>query len=749
MVARNFALHNTSSDLDLVARRKSSSSCLARSVRSITGGKAIFTPARVPLDLHFFRRVFTALHQRCGTENGEVPVTAFQRAVVRLFRVLGMQEDFDASEYDIDNSGAVGWFEFVACWQRSRMTLSLSVYERIFFAMEEPDFCIAGRLISALLTTLISMSCLCFILGTLPDFKHSLCETCEPQQWELLETLEGVCVGAFTIEYAVRVATAPFSRSELLDLDAILASVGKVGKAREIRTVSPLWRFYNFVTQPMNVIDLAIILPYYFEIIFHTQVNNLTVLRVLRLTRLIRLVKLGKTLEAMAMIIRVISRASRIFSVLAVYLVLGLCFSSAAMYYAEGGDWDPELKAYYIIVDGERQLTQFHSIPHSMWWCLVTFTTVGYGEITPVTPLGKCVASATMVVGILVLAMPVSVINTSFSEVWQEWNAEKLQEALCGEADRQSVNHALQCLLNRRRLLVELYDHQMTSTAPQFLGQAEWKDLPLHLDEAASQERTLPLEANDDQDISTEIVSGSVRVQIHWTPDGDHTEAIRGTLQVRLCGAKGLSLSDWNSAGMRLVYAVVSCWPAPPQLGSGDSTVAPLPGETRQTQRVKSLHPEWNWTGEFKYDWPDHWDPFNERLRRKKKGRNCNRQDCLRPSGKDCDGKQVDFLVEDITTSEQDEVVSQRAHRSLPSSVLQLIEKQNKQIEMLIFTLEKSAVGGSSPVSQRQVSGVAKNAVPNASAHQDVDEEGLLQSMRSLPNQSMAFSAWDNQDHDV
>merc|ERR1719436_373782 len=97
----------------------------------------------------------------------------------------------------------------------------------------------------------------------------------------------------------------------------------------------------------MNVIDLLVIIPLYVEYgIGQSEGNNFTVLRVLRLTRLVRLVKLGRYFEVLQLIIRVFHRSMRALYVLFFYLILGVCFSSAAMYIVEGGTWDPVEQDY-------------------------------------------------------------------------------------------------------------------------------------------------------------------------------------------------------------------------------------------------------------------------------------------------------------------------------------------------------------------------------------------------------------------
>jgi len=420
------------------------------------------------------------------------------------------------------------------------------------------------------------------------------------------KVFESFCVGVFALEYLVRVCTAPFTRNELLHYESVLEYVTE---HQVSFNPSPWLRFTYFVIQPMNLIDLFVIVPFFVEAALQSSsASNFTVLRVLRLTRLFRLVKLGKSFEVLQIIGRVFHKSIAMFWVFAVNFSLAMCFSAATIYFVEGGEWDPEEMNWMRMGhDGVRSPSPFQSIPHSFWWVIVTFTTVGYGDVVPETVLGKMIGASSMIVGIIVLALPISVISTTFGDVWHEWKEELRLDAKSREEDMKSVELALQVIQNRTFMHVEIYDHFERYPA-ELLGQTEWKSLPIDSKEKIEfADASYSLHPNEERGL-VESDLGQVVVGYTWTPAKYEANDDRyaGTLQVRLQRAEGILKSDWRKEGRRNVFAVVRCWPKPPRSG--------WMGQGFDQQHctkiaTNTLSPVWEESFEFDFDWPRDWRP--------------------------------------------------------------------------------------------------------------------------------------------
>jgi voltage-gated potassium channel len=150
-----------------------------------------------------------------------------------------------------------------------------------------------------------------------------------------------------------------------------------------------------FVTSPMAVIDLLAILPFYLPMFLPI---DLRFLRVLRLFRIFRIFKLRRYIGAIDVITSVFKRKKEDLLVTMVVAMFIMLLASTIMFYAEH----------------DAQPNAFSNIVASFWWAVATLTTVGYGDIYPVTAVGKVISSVIAFVGIGLVALPTGIISSGF-----------------------------------------------------------------------------------------------------------------------------------------------------------------------------------------------------------------------------------------------------------------------------------------------------------------------------------------------
>lgn len=157
----------------------------------------------------------------------------------------------------------------------------------------------------------------------------------------------------------------------------------------------------RYMSTPLALIDLIVILPLFVIISRVWTVGfDLRVLRSLRLLRIVQLAKTGRYSRSLRLLGRVVtSRREELLLTLGITLIL-LVICSTLMFYVENG----------------AQPDRFTDIPSAMWWGVATLTTVGYGDISPITPLGKLIGAIVAMLGIGLFALPAGLLGSGFIE---------------------------------------------------------------------------------------------------------------------------------------------------------------------------------------------------------------------------------------------------------------------------------------------------------------------------------------------
>ncbi len=203
-----------------------------------------------------------------------------------------------------------------------------------------------------------------------------------------LHHFELFSIVVFSVEYLIRIWTA----------DLLYPSL------------SPTKARLKFIFSFYGIIDVIAILPFFLPLFIKL---DLRVLRSLRLFRLLRIFKLGRHSSSFQLISNVLKETKYDLGVTTFVVIILLIVSSTLMFYLEN----------------ESQPEAFNNIGQSLWWAVATLTTVGYGDIYPVTLVGKILGSIIALLGIGIVALPTGIISSAFIEKIQERKQAKKQHA--------------------------------------------------------------------------------------------------------------------------------------------------------------------------------------------------------------------------------------------------------------------------------------------------------------------------------
>ena len=241
---------------------------------------------------------------------------------------------------------------------------------------------LASRIVDVFLVALISLSVLAVIFESIPSF--------EARHGVTLAVFEVFTVFVFSVEYLLRLWSSVESSPEALKRPVM---------TRLRHTVS----FHA-------IIDLLAILPFY---LLAFGAFGGADMRVLRAVRLLRVLKLTRYFAALNLLFTTIRENSKALGAAFLILVTIMLLAASGMYYFER----------------EAQPVDFGSIPAAMWWAFATLTTVGYGDVTPVTVGGKVFGALIAVVGIGMVALPTSILASGYTRQLEQSTSDYMAEA--------------------------------------------------------------------------------------------------------------------------------------------------------------------------------------------------------------------------------------------------------------------------------------------------------------------------------
>ena len=195
------------------------------------------------------------------------------------------------------------------------------------------------------------------------------------------------------------------------------------------RFARPIAGRLRYAVRPLQLIDLLALLPA--ALFFLPGVPDLRFVRAVRLLRILRVLKLGRYSDAVTLLGRVLRQRRAELAVMGLVLVILLVVAASALHYAEADAQPPD---------------KFGSIPHALWWAVITLTTIGYGDVYPVTPLGKVLGGLIAVAGIGIVALPTAIIASAFSEELRKAfeggkQADPMPEAAAGPGGAGAAGH--------------------------------------------------------------------------------------------------------------------------------------------------------------------------------------------------------------------------------------------------------------------------------------------------------------------
>ncbi|WP_445383481.1 ion transporter [Robiginitalea sp. IMCC43444] len=230
-----------------------------------------------------------------------------------------------------------------------------------------------GRVFDTIIQVLIFLSLAAFAIETIPDLPEQLV-------WGL-NIFEYICVAVFSLEYFLRIFTAP----------------------------KPL----RYITSFYGIIDLLAVLPFYLNLVI--DLRSLRAFRVFRLFRAFKLVRYNKALQRMHIAAGLIKEEMILFLMITLITIF---LAAAGIYFFEN----------------EAQPEVFSSIFHSIWWAIVTLTTVGYGDVYPITMGGRIFTFFVLLVGIGIVTVPAGLMASALSK------ARKIQDKELSDLEKERVS---------------------------------------------------------------------------------------------------------------------------------------------------------------------------------------------------------------------------------------------------------------------------------------------------------------------
>ncbi len=288
--------------------------------------------------------------------------------------------------------------------------------KELWLRLENPGYSCSAKIIAVFSLSVVLMSIVAMCVHSMPEF-HQVDVNDKEVENPVLAVFETFCVLWFSVEFILRLAVTPC--------------------------------LCKFLSNVLNIIDFASIVPFYATLAFETmdaeeseELENVgRVVQILRLMRIFRILKLARHSVGLRSLGATLRHSYHEVGLLILFLSVGISIFSVLIYF----------------VERENEESELQTIPVGWWWATITMTTVGYGDTYPITLAGKLIATLCIICGLLVVALPISIIFNKFSKYYQRQKAlvesEKLQQE-----DEKQPNLSMPFLY-----IGDLYGQNMTS----------------------------------------------------------------------------------------------------------------------------------------------------------------------------------------------------------------------------------------------------------------------------------------------
>lgn len=265
------------------------------------------------------------------------------------------------------------------------MKLKQAVYEYL----ERAPASLGPRIAQLGIMAIIIVNVVIVVIGTLRTEVSGQPVLLEDQYAVFYRACECISVGIFTAEFLLRLWSITVDK----------------------KYSRPVLGRLRYALTPMALVDILSIAPFYF------QASGFIAARALRLVRLFRIFKLGRYSVAVRSLNRALVSKRAELGVTVFVIGILLVLVSTVMYHAEY----------------DAQPDKFSSIPATMWWGIVTLTTVGYGDISPITPFGKLMGGVVAIFGIGIVALPAGILGSAFIQEYADTAKEPARCPHCGK----------------------------------------------------------------------------------------------------------------------------------------------------------------------------------------------------------------------------------------------------------------------------------------------------------------------------